>query len=57
MRALQAYNGVVNGIDTVLLPPGVSLPAPPTAAASLQTGAFPPTAEGAAAAVPVSGPI
>ena len=57
MRALQAYNGVVNGIDTVLFPPGVSLPAPPTAAASLQTGAFPPTAEGAAAAVPVSGPI
>ena len=54
MRALQAYNGVVDGIDTVLLPPGVCLTAPPTAAASLQTEAFPPATEGAAAAGPVS---
>ena len=54
---LQAYNGAINGIDTVLLPPGISLPVPSPAAPTLQAEAVPLIAEVVPAAAPVAEPF
>lgn len=52
---MQGYNGAVNGIDTVLLPPGIGLPVSPLAAAAPPQGeaALPIAEGGAPAAEPV----